>query len=221
VTAAVLAAANPQPGDLVVDLGCRSGQLSIPLAGQGALVLAFDGNLGLIEQLREQARELAVPDIEALPIPLTRVCLPDASVDLVVTSYALHHLRNSDKDRLVTAAYQWLRPGGTLIVADMMFGRGRTSADRAIIRSKVRVLARRGIGGWWRIAKNAYRFLLRIRERPVSIGTWTAMLGRAGFTGITAASVINEAGLVSGRRPATANVPAPRQGEPELARTGG
>src|SRR5215469_3628067 len=40
VTAAVLAAANPQPGDLVVDLGCRSGQLSIPLAQAGALVLA-------------------------------------------------------------------------------------------------------------------------------------------------------------------------------------
>ena len=57
---------------------------------------------------------------------------------------------------------QWLRPGGRLIVADMMFGRGGTSEDRAIIRSKVCALARKGIGGWWRIAKNSYRYLVRV-----------------------------------------------------------
>jgi hypothetical protein len=90
----------------------------------------------------------------------------------------------------------------------MMFGRGASSRDRAIIRSKVAALARKGPGGWWRIAKNAARFLLRAQERPVPIDTWTAMLTRAGFAGVTASTIVAEAGLVTGRRPAK---PAPSE----------
>jgi ubiquinone/menaquinone biosynthesis C-methylase UbiE len=119
----------------------------------------------------------------------------------VVSSYALHHLRDPDKTRVVSAAYDWLRPGGTLIIADMMFGRGGTKQDRAIIRSKVRALASKGIGGWWRIAKNACRYLVRVQERPVSMAAWTQMFAQAGFDAITAVSVVAEAGLVTGRRP--------------------
>jgi hypothetical protein len=85
-------------------------------------------------------------------------------------------------------------------VADMMFGRGGSSADRAIIRSKLAALARKGPGGWWRIAKNAARYLLRVQERPVSMGRWTAMLTAAGFAEVTADTIRAEAGLVTGRR---------------------
>jgi hypothetical protein len=88
------------------------------------------------------------------------------------------------------------------VLADMMFGRGVTSQDRAIIKTKVGALAKKGIGGWWRIAKNGYRYLVRAQERPVSISTWATMFARAGFKGITASSIVNEAGLVTGRRPA-------------------
>jgi ubiquinone/menaquinone biosynthesis C-methylase UbiE len=201
VTAAVLAAASPQPGDQVVDLGCGTGQLSLPLAERGARVLAIDVSSAMVRRLEANARERAIPNVEGLDIPIENLSLPAGSVDLVVTSYALHHLRDADKSRVVSAAYQWLRPGGTLLVADMMFGRGGTSQDRAIIRSKVSALAKKGIGGWWRIAKNSYRYLVRAQERPVSVSAWTAMFARAGFTSITATPVVAEASLVSGRRP--------------------
>jgi len=202
VTAAVVAAANAQPGDRVIDLGCGTGQVSLPLAERGARVLAIDGNQAVLARLESVAHERSLARLEVLARPVDCLVLPSQSADLIVTSYALHRLRDADKKRLVTAAYQWLRPGGTLIVADMMFGRGGTSRDRAIIRSKVRALARKGIGGWWRIAKNSYRYLVRVAERPVSISAWTAMFARAGFTGITASSIVAEAGLVSGRRAA-------------------
>jgi hypothetical protein len=91
----------------------------------------------------------------------------------------------------------------------MMFGRGVTSHDRAIIRSKVRSLAKKGMGGWWRIAKNSYRYLVRMQEQPVSISTWATMFARAGFKGITASSIVNEAGLVTGHRPAVQSAPWP------------
>ena len=201
VVAAVLAAAPVQPGDQVVDLGCGTGQLSLPLAERGARVLAVDVSPAMVQRLGFKARERSVAGLECLTGPMESLALPAGSIDLIVSSYALHHLRDADKDRLVATAYHWLRPGGTLLVADMMFGRGGTSQDRAIIKSKVRALAKKGVGGWWRIAKNGYRYLARVQERPVSISAWTAMFGRAGFTGITASSIVAEAGLVSGRRP--------------------
>jgi ubiquinone/menaquinone biosynthesis C-methylase UbiE len=201
VTAAVLAAAAPGSGDQVVDLGCGTGQLSIPLAERGARVLAVDVSQAMIGRLEANARDRSVGGIEAIALPIENLSLPSESVDLVVTSYALHHLRDSDKSRVVSAAYRWLRPGGSLLVADMMFGRGATSEDRTIIKAKVKALASKGIGGWWRIAKNGYRYLLRVHERPVSTAAWTEMFAQAGFVGITASSIVSEAGLVTGRRP--------------------
>ena len=98
-------------------------------------------------------------------------------------------------------AYGWLRPGGRLVVGDMMFGRGGESRDRAIISSKVALLVRKGPGGWWRIAKNAGRYLLRFQERPVSISAWVEMFERAGFGDVRAVPVVNEAAVVVGTRP--------------------
>jgi ubiquinone/menaquinone biosynthesis C-methylase UbiE len=197
----VLAAARTRPGDQVIDLGCGTGQLSLPLAERGARVLAVDVSPAMVMRLEAKAREHSLPGVEGLAMPIENLSLPAGSVDLAVTSYALHHLRDSDKSRVVSAVYQWLRPGGTLIVADMMFGRGASSQDRAIIRSKVSALAKKGVGGWWRIAKNSFRYLVRVDERPVSISAWTTMFAQAGFTAVTASSIVAEAGLVSGRRP--------------------
>jgi len=198
----VLAAARLRPGDQVIELGCGDGRLSLALAAQGAAVLAIDTGHAALAALLQVARERMLPGFSVLAAPIEDLTLPERSADLVVTCYALHRLRDADKARLITAAYGWLRPGGTLLVADMMFGRGGSSSDRAIIRKKVGSLARKGIGGWWRIAKNGYRYLVRAKDHPMPITGWTAMLARAGFTAITASSVVNEAGLVSGRRPA-------------------
>ena|ERR1022692_126365 len=201
VTAAVLDAADARPDAQVVDLGCGTGQISLPLAMRGAQVLAVDVSSAMVRRLQSEAQRLGVTRLEGVAVPIEELALPEQSVDLIVSSYALHHLRDVDKARLISAAFCWLRPGGRLVVADMMFGRGGSSRDRAIIRSKVAALARRGPGGWWRIVKNAGRYLLRVQERPVSMDTWTAMLTRSGFTGVAAAAIVAEAGLVVGQRP--------------------
>jgi 2-polyprenyl-3-methyl-5-hydroxy-6-metoxy-1,4-benzoquinol methylase len=202
VTAVVLAAAEVRQGDRIVDLGCGTGQLSIPLAERGAQILAIDVSAPMIDRLRAHASERGLTDVAALALPIEDLSLPAGSVDLVVTSYAFHHLRDADKARVVAAASTWLRPGGRLIVADMMFGRGATRADRAIIRSKVSALARKGPGGWWRIVKNSFRYLVRAHERPVSVAAWTSMFIAAGLTDVTATPVVAEASVVTGKRPA-------------------
>jgi SAM-dependent methyltransferase len=201
VTEAVLEAADVPPDAQVVDLGCGTGQISLPLALAGAQVLAVDVSSAMVRKLESEARRRGAPTLDGLAMPIEELALPPGSADLVVSSYALHHLRDADKARLVSAAYEWLRPGGRLLVADMMFGRGASRQDRAIIRSKVAALARKGPGGWWRIAKNAVRYLLRVQERPVSMDAWTAMLTRSGFAEVSVRTIVAEAGLVTGRRP--------------------
>jgi SAM-dependent methyltransferase len=201
VTAAVLDAAVVGPGDVVIDLGCGTGQISIPLARRGADVLGFDVSPAMADHLRSEASRLGLRTLDAIALPVEELDLPAASADLIVSSYALHHLRDPDKARLVAAAITWLRPGGRLLIADMMLGRGGTSRDRKIIKQKILVLAKKGPAGWWRIAKNIVRYLIRIQEIPISMAAWEALFRGAGFTAITATGIVAEAGLISGQRP--------------------
>jgi len=201
VTSAVIASAATESGADVVDIGCGTGQISIPLATRGANVLGLDVSPAMARRLGAEAQRRGFQNLAAVAMPVEELDLPPASVDLVVSSYALHHLRDADKARLVSGAFRWLRPGGQLVIADMMLGRGASARDRAIIRSKISVLARMGPGGWWRIAKNAVRYLLRVQERPISMNAWVSLLETAGFTGVTASAVVAEAGLVAGTRP--------------------
>lgn len=198
---AVVEAAGAGPGTVTIDLGCGSGQLSVPLAKQGAHVTAVDISSRMVELVRERAAQEHLEHLSATVSPIERLVLPPASVDLVVTNYVLHHLRDADKAAVVRAAATWLRPGGQLVVGDMMFGRGRTDRDREIIKSKVATMLGRGPGGWWRLTKNVFRFTLRLRERPVSMDTWVRYFESAGLVGVAPRSVVAEAGIVVGRKP--------------------
>jgi SAM-dependent methyltransferase len=206
VTAAVIAVAAVQPGDVVVDLGAGNGQVTIPLAIRGARVLGIDVSPGMAGALRSSARRRGLDTLEVVTLPIEELNLPAGSVDLIVSSYALHHLRDPDKAKLVQAAAGWLRPGGRIVIADMMFGRGGTRRDREIIKLKLLKLARKGPGGWWRIAKNVVRYLARVQECPISMEAWAALLHAAGFTAVTASAIVAEAGLVSARVPGSASV---------------
>lgn len=200
VVAAVIAEADPAGGMSAVDLGSGSGQLSIPLARRVERVLAVDISPAMIELLEANAARAGVTNIDTRVGPIESLDLPPGSVDLVVSNYALHHLRDADKARTVEAAATWLRPGGRVVLGDMMFGRGGSSRDRAIIASKATTLLARGPGGWWRVAKNGVRFLARLQERPLAVGRWVELLIGAGLSPVSASPVVAEAAIVTGRR---------------------
>lgn len=197
----VLAEAAPTGSMTAVDLGCGSGQLTLRLAPLVASVIAVDVSPKMIDLLKENAAAQGVANVEGRATPVEHLDLAPGSVDLVVSNYALHHLRDPDKARAVAQAAGWLRPGGRLVLGDMMFGRGGDARDREIIGSKLALLARKGPAGWWRIAKNAARYLLRFQERPVSMATWVRLFEQAGLTQVTAIPVVNEAAVVRGTKP--------------------
>jgi len=197
----VIAEANAGSEERAVDLGCGSGQVTLALAGKVASVLAIDVSQKMIDLLLDNAQATGATNIEGRAVPIEQLDFDPASIDLVVSNYAFHHLRDADKPKVVQHIFTWLRPGGRFVLGDMMFGRGGDPRDREIIASKLSLLMRKGPGGWWRIVKNGARYVLRTQERPVSMAAWVAMFEAAGFEGVKAVPVVNEAAVVLGTRP--------------------
>ncbi len=216
VVESVLADCREQPGAVAVDLGCGSGQITIPLGRSCSRVLAVDVSATATAMLEAKTRGDGVKNIQVLTHPIETLDLQPASVDLVVSNYALHHLRDVDKEQLLLRIFRWLRPGGRLVIGDMMFGRGADPEDRAIIASKVRRLARRGPGGWWRLVKNVWRFAFRLSEKPLPVAAWELIVTQAGFQEVHTTRVVAEACVLSAAKPIadmrTAQSPAAEAG---------
>lgn len=198
VRSAVLEAAHLSGTERVVDLGAGGGFLTLEVAPSVSSVLAVDISDTMLQQLEASAHALGIANIEAEVADLADLDLPSASVDVIVSNYALHHLTDTNKSALLARAHGWLRPGGRLVIADMMFGRGGSVQDRRILLDKVWVLGRKGPGGVWRIAKNLVRFALRRgTELPAPPGFWTEAARTAGFRSVEYRAIANEAGLLT------------------------
>ena len=190
-----------RPEATAIDLGCGSGQLSIPLAAHVKQVIAVDIAPRMIELLQEKLDSRNISNVRAEVGSVQELGVGTASVQLVCSNYVLHHLSDREKASFVKDAYDWLTPGGELIFGDMMFGRGASAEDRAVIADKIKTLLKKGVGGWWRIAKNAIRYLFRVQEKPISLQAWVVILRAAGFGEITTSRVVAEAGIILAKKP--------------------
>jgi ubiquinone/menaquinone biosynthesis C-methylase UbiE len=109
-----VAAADPQ---VVVDVGCGTGTLTIPLAARlpDARVVGVDGDGEVL------ALALAKPGatrVEWLKGLADELPLGDAEADVAVTSLVFHHLPLATKRKALAEMRRVLRPDGSLIVAD-------------------------------------------------------------------------------------------------------
>jgi ArsR family transcriptional regulator len=106
------------PPMAIADLGAGEGAFSLLLAQRASKVIAVDTSERMLDVGREQALRVGVANIEFRLGDMEEVPIEDASVDLVFFSQSLHHALHPD--RAVQEAWRILRPGGRVVILDLL-----------------------------------------------------------------------------------------------------
>jgi len=108
---AVLAAVAPGPGDRILDLAAGTGTSSRPFADAGALVVAADLSLGMLQVGKQRQPALAFVNADALSLPFA-----DDAFDAVTISFGLRNVE--DTAAALAELHRVTRPGGRIVICE-------------------------------------------------------------------------------------------------------
>ncbi len=113
--------ANLQPGEVVLDLGCGGGIDTLLVAqavGQAGQAIGLDMTPQMLTLAQANANELGLTNTRFLNGKMEAIPLPDHSVDVVISNGVFNLA--PDKDRVFAEVWRVLKPGGRMVVADML-----------------------------------------------------------------------------------------------------
>jgi ubiquinone/menaquinone biosynthesis C-methylase UbiE len=171
---ALLMALRLKPGDVMADIGCGTGLLACEAASLGARVHAIDVSKPMLERLRQRAASLNLSELTTQHAGFLSFTLPDESLDLVTSKFALHHLPDFWKAMALARIHTALKPGGRLFIRDVVF----SSAPRDLPAA---------VEGWieWMLTNTGYAreaVACHVREEHSTFG-WVmeGLIKSAGF----------------------------------------
>ncbi|NBR97163.1 MAG: methyltransferase domain-containing protein [Verrucomicrobia bacterium] len=106
------------PRQVYADLGAGEGLISQLLAARAKKVIAIDHSPRMVEVGRDLAKRSGLKNLEYRQGDMEQPPIRPGSVDVAILSQALHHAVHPP--RALEAAWKILRPGGTLLVLDLV-----------------------------------------------------------------------------------------------------
>src|SRR5437868_7358097 len=124
---AVLQLLNPQPGELILDVGCGDGVLTERIVEAGARVIGLDSSEEMVEAARARGIDAFVADAEDVDVERF------GAFDAVFSNAALHWML--DPDAVACGIFKALRDGGRFV--GEMGGEGNLLALRTALRDEL------------------------------------------------------------------------------------
>lgn len=164
--AAALKLLDPQPGELILDLGCGDGTLTRLIMDTGARVIGLDASPQMVEAARGAGVDAFIADAQALGLEdqATRF----GQFDAAFSNAALHWML--DPDAVAAGVFGMLKAGGRF--AGELGGEGNVTLLRGALRAE---LEARG-----------YALPAEDPQWYPSVAEFVRLYGCAGFVGVQA-----------------------------------
>ncbi|WP_067818413.1 class I SAM-dependent methyltransferase [Nocardia inohanensis] len=136
-------ASGVRSGDHAVDIGCGPGRLVRAMServGPRGQVVGVDPSAPMIDYAGTHSPANCRFELS----PAQSLTQPDAAFDVATSTFAMHHIPDTERERALRQIHRILRPGGRLMLADATPTSGISSAA---IRFMARVSARRHARG--------------------------------------------------------------------------